>query len=441
MNLYSSLVNFFNSENLVPTAIPTQVSGSDMFFTDERNNTELHLAMKIEGMSNEMELMTNLDKIETLLNEKYDPNSQNLDGNTPLHLICDLFCHDWQNAYRQKVVTLLLNNGAQVNQVNNHGMTALHLLANSRADAKTIEIVLEHSADLNAQDNEGNTPLHLLAKKRNRHEQFFQTELAWLLRINGAEVNVQNHAGETPLHLFHAHFNFRAKDLKFFIKSGLHWNYCSLVNSLFNHGLNEKIYYKIQKKIKIEGVDFEIRDEKFINWVTNPKGKLSLYRMLTERNNLAEKDHLGNTLLHYAGNEGCDKIIAMVLKRGIGPNLKNRNRQTPIFEVVYRIMQSFKQKSSSNCVRFEQMLETLSNPPTPSKIMSLGKGKDKDFTCLEHLLKYQAKCTTVSKTGLNIFQYAFYLAKNQDDIYFKNGYNFQKKYIEDLHEKYREQCL
>lgn len=63
-----------------------------------------------------------------------------------------------------ELITLLLNNGANVKQKNNHGKTALHYVfysLNLNNPDDIIKLLIKHGADINAQDQKGETPLML----------------------------------------------------------------------------------------------------------------------------------------------------------------------------------------------------------------------------------------------------------------------------------------
>jgi len=85
-----------------------------------------------------------------LLEYKANPNAQQSDGNTPLHLAC--FKGDLV------LVELLLRYGADVNIQNNvAGRTPLHVAADGYHDS-IVELLLKHKANINVQDHFGKTP-------------------------------------------------------------------------------------------------------------------------------------------------------------------------------------------------------------------------------------------------------------------------------------------
>jgi ankyrin repeat protein len=87
---------------------------------------------------------------------KADPaliHARDTDGSTPLH------CATWKG--HQKVVELLLNEGANVDAVNQNehwGTTPLHAAAHAN-QAKIAQLLLDHGANVKAKDMEGRTPM------------------------------------------------------------------------------------------------------------------------------------------------------------------------------------------------------------------------------------------------------------------------------------------
>jgi hypothetical protein len=81
-------------------------------------------------------------------------------------------------------------------QKNRSGKSALHLVAAS-GSIKGLELMLQHGANINEQDAEGQTALHIaITAMHDRWE-----ELVMHLLDAGADPNLANNVGSTPLHL------------------------------------------------------------------------------------------------------------------------------------------------------------------------------------------------------------------------------------------------
>jgi ankyrin repeat protein len=86
------------------------------------------------------------------------------------------------------IAALLIEQGAEVDEADHFGNTALHL---ALAYPEMIDLLVQNGADVDAKNAMGNTPLHLAVKDRRAVE---------ALLAAGAEVNVRNGLDKTPLH-------------------------------------------------------------------------------------------------------------------------------------------------------------------------------------------------------------------------------------------------
>ncbi|MBA3954486.1 ankyrin repeat domain-containing protein [Candidatus Dependentiae bacterium] len=120
--------------------------------------------------------------VKLLLRAGANPNSQDRNGNTCLHL-----------TYDKDMVLLLLDNDADSTIKNNHGQSPLHFNCNGdtiSAQEDVVQLLLLKHTPVNDQDNEGNTPLHLAN----------DPAIVSLLLEYGAGIHIQNNQGNTPLH-------------------------------------------------------------------------------------------------------------------------------------------------------------------------------------------------------------------------------------------------
>lgn len=142
--------------------------------------------------------------VRSLLHAKADPNRGNR-VHTPL--IC---AAQFGN---ERIVRILLLQGAEVNQANSMGHTALHAAAKFR-HADVVWTLLEHGADPALQDGVGNVPLHYAAQP-DRQRQDRTLPRRWLncvqmlctpkeqrqFSVEFPDGNTENLKGETPLGL------------------------------------------------------------------------------------------------------------------------------------------------------------------------------------------------------------------------------------------------
>ena len=88
-----------------------------------------------------------------------------------------------------EIVQILIKDGADPNETDEKGRTALHWAIANNDDLALLRVLLEAGADLDAQDAWRETPLHLA-----------QSEEAYDLLIEmGADPNINDMAGHTPV--------------------------------------------------------------------------------------------------------------------------------------------------------------------------------------------------------------------------------------------------
>lgn len=90
-----------------------------------------------------------------------------------------------------KATKIFIASGADVNQKNLAGVTALHLAARNNS-FESAQILIENGAEVNEKDSEGWTPLMRASLAGN-------SKMMQLLIENGAQIWIQNNFGETAL--------------------------------------------------------------------------------------------------------------------------------------------------------------------------------------------------------------------------------------------------
>ena len=169
------------------------------------------------------------DIVSLLIEQGVDINGQIRDGSSPLHQAvssrnkeilnlllqakADINISNNQGetplheCYDIDLLNTLLENGADVHKVNLKGQTPLHLAALNSLNTEKVSKLIEHGANINSQDSSGDTPLHFVVKN------FFGFKIVELLIHSKADIDVKNHDGKTPLDLAKEARNERAVKL------------------------------------------------------------------------------------------------------------------------------------------------------------------------------------------------------------------------------------
>uniref|UniRef100_A0ABD2WVF3 Uncharacterized protein n=1 Tax=Trichogramma kaykai TaxID=54128 RepID=A0ABD2WVF3_9HYME len=160
------------------------------FAYDDALFTPLHSICKMEDGDDNLVKM--LFEISDEKHVQVQVDARNILGETPLHLALE---HD-----NIEIAKLLLQKGADPNSANDEGETALHLLCQVKDDPDSVEMIFEACHDkyrpvqINAENGEGDAPLTLALLNS-------KPEVAKCLLKRGANQNFANKKGFTPLHI------------------------------------------------------------------------------------------------------------------------------------------------------------------------------------------------------------------------------------------------
>ncbi|KAJ1561147.1 Leucine-rich repeat-containing protein 34 [Nowakowskiella sp. JEL0078] len=129
--------------------------------------------------------VTQLEILRLVLAEKsVDVNFKGGNGSTPLM---------WATSTDQNdLAKEIINHGADVNILNDEGMSALMYTINSSEDLEFVKFMVENGADTSLKNNEGNTVFHLAAING-------KTDFIDYFRELGLPTDVKNNDGETVI--------------------------------------------------------------------------------------------------------------------------------------------------------------------------------------------------------------------------------------------------
>ncbi|MDR1334500.1 MAG: ankyrin repeat domain-containing protein [Holosporaceae bacterium] len=291
-------------------------TGADPSFKSSRGETPLHVAAikiiddgaALEKLSSVPDARTLLEESQSLLavcgrslatarlllaDERTDPNAQNSQGKTPLHVAADN-----PVAVRPKkafVELLLANEKTDPNVKDNWKDTPLHYAARCGNKIAAKLLLDDERTDPNIKNSRGETPLHAAVVMSNMQDREVLVEL--LLANKKTNPNVEDNWKNTPLH----HSSKRKKAAKLLLD-----------------------------------------DERTDPNIKNCHGETPLHRavhdcdtatigllLANKKTNPNIKDSSENTPLYYATLYKNKKIIKLLLGGGAKPNVENPSTETP----------------------------------------------------------------------------------------------------------------
>ncbi len=189
----------------------------------------------------------------------------------------------------KKTITLLVENGVDVNSVSLTGYTPLFYAASKSKEL--VQHLIDHGAQFNSQDLVGNTALHnLIHEKKLKAVQY----LVAAMNTNQANFNIPNYAGETAMHLA--------------VKLGNIF----LINLLARSGAS--------MDISTPNYDSPI-------YSAVKQGKIDVVRILYQNGaQLNSLDSFGSPLIHTAVRDRNIEMIKFLIEEGVDLSLVDGNR-------------------------------------------------------------------------------------------------------------------
>ena len=239
------------------------------------------------------------------------------EGMSALHFACD--------KKNMALIELLLENGANINSVDNNNGTSLHWACDSTT-TETAMMLLENGADVDIKDNEERTPLHW-AIDRNHYD------LSAELLKRGADINAVDKHKKTPLHWACTRAN--AQIVEMLLSNG------SDVNSQENHSRTPlHIAIDINRtdivKILLEnGADVFLQDFRSLtplHWAVQ-FGCADIVDAIVKKGGeqlITTGDSVKCTPLHWACLYGQLEAIEVLYNYGVDINIKNKYNKTPL---------------------------------------------------------------------------------------------------------------
>ncbi len=301
-----------------------------LYNKQQRNiDSPLHIAV----------INSNMEEITHLLNDCFDINGLDLEGQTPLQHAA--------TSGSLEVVKLLLAKGASTDTAENTPSTLHGAVTGGKTEVVTL--LLKHGVEVNTRTENGTTPLHIAAMDG-------KVEIAQLLINNGADLSAKrehsaNHlaAGlQTPLHSAAA--SGHTEIVKQLLQAGVNVD----IREHGNHGktpLHLAAYHGQVETVKVliaAGADVKANQYKRSPSPLTPlhmtlnnsddidvKSALEITRLLIA--NGADINIQGDekkTLLHDAARYGKVEIVSFLVESGASINAKGWRDYTPLHMAI-----------------------------------------------------------------------------------------------------------
>lgn len=158
-------------------------AGADDTIKNAKGETPAHCAVMAQKLSRDL----NTEQKVAVLKELKHLDIPREDGRTPFMLAQVIRSCDTKELF-----PVFSDRGLELNRTDNHGMTALMLLAENFSYKDTIKLLVQAGADIHMVDNEGNTALYYALHSGD-------VASARYLIKKGADYNRPNNQGETPV--------------------------------------------------------------------------------------------------------------------------------------------------------------------------------------------------------------------------------------------------
>ncbi len=337
--------------------------------------------------------------VELLLQHKANPNATDKYGDSPIILAVR------NNHY--ETVEMLLNNNANTARSSNKNETVADIFkqqitlqgATKKGCLKIIEFLLENGANSENRDVHGRTALHWAAATGNN-------SIIKLLLKYKMNVDVIDKEGKTPAVL-------AAHEEKF-----------DTVDLLLKSGANPSMTSKQQKSVKDilkENITISKALENQHNYIT-----MALLEDSVDVTSIAKhKDKNGNTLLHVAAHLQNPVCLEKLMKSGANLNAEDNNRDTPLHLALrqYKIERSWFGKNEPQCAKIllDRGAEVEGHGAGGRTVLHEAASRGA-IDIIEFLLKYNVNINMTDNAGKTVLHEAASKG-NTDMIKFLLKYN------------------
>ena len=267
------------------------------------------------GVSMEFLLAVKKGDLETVM--KMLPNEKDINSTCEGFLPLNVAIHGLEN--QEKMVDLLIANGADVNVKDDKGKSPLHFaIFDSDANLNIINTLIAKGADINA-EHLHMSPFEMAAARDN-------IPVAKLLLSKGFVPNLEK-AGSVA-----AVFN-STRFMEFLLSRGLNVNAANnLRRATLLHAAVDGNAASMVKFLLSKGADVNAKNVDGMTPLQLAKAKNKALAVMVLSGEADEKyvDEDGSTLLHHAAAHDMADCVTKLLEKGVSVNVKNKVGMTPL---------------------------------------------------------------------------------------------------------------
>ncbi|CAB0041028.1 unnamed protein product [Trichogramma brassicae] len=274
-------------------------------------NDKVHQLVKVDVLneSNESPLLLalknkNIEVAEVLLRRGANPNFVDNIGSQPLHLVCNIDKDLKVATFLKIFFKINKNNRVQIDARDERGWTPLGIALNF-GHTLTAEVLLRNGANPNLASKKRLTALHLICQS-NRIDNFVETFFKICdEKHRKVQIDAQDESGQTPLHIA----LFRGRK--------------NVVEVLLNRGAGPNV----SNKDGSTALHLICQSNRYDNFVE------TFFKICDEKHQTVQidaQDESGQTPLHIALFRGRKNVVEVLLNRGAGPNVSNKDGSTAL---------------------------------------------------------------------------------------------------------------
>ena len=255
-------------------------------------------------------------------------NSQNVYGDTPLHLACE-------NNKCDIVKHLIEVRKCDINIPNGKGELGIHIACRQSQEL----VKLLYGSNINHQDSSGNTPLHIACSSRNYEL------LNYFLQAQSCRADIPNNVKDLALHTLMKAVFVKEKHESSIKESNVKHQLLNILEALTKRNSDATVFannegitptdiaimtgeiklleiffrskeFDTEAKNKFLYVACEYKQSQIIQWFIDHGANFESYQQLGKALDVCQQYKDGNTILHMAFQKGCDHsgLICNVLK-------------------------------------------------------------------------------------------------------------------------------